>query len=250
MISVYHYALALTSCGLYNLVMSKEKALKEEKEWDKYWTKKKTKSQAAYRIIAGIYRNLIIKRALNFFITSEFKKGSKLLHAGSGAGQVDQDIVNNFDITALDISSEALKLYKINNGKKAKTLKASIFKIPARSNSFDGVYNLGVMEHFTRDEDLKILKELRRVIKPNGKIVLFWPPKFGLSVTFLNTTHFILNNILKKNIRLHPEEISLVESKKQVNETLKSSGFKMSKFYFGPKDLFTHAVIVAKKIKD
>lgn len=229
--------------------MTKEKAVKEEKEWDKYWTKKQTKSQDVYRKLASLYRELIIKRALNFFLASEFKKGSKLLHAGSGAGQVDEDIVNIFNVTALDISSEALKLYKIHNGKKAKTLKASIFDIPVKSSSFDGVYNLGVMEHFTKDEDVKILKELSRVLKPNGKIVLFWPPKYGPTVLFLNSTHFILNNVLKRNIRLHPEEISLVKSKKHVNEVLKLGGFKLLRFYFGPKDLFTHCIIVAKKLR-
>jgi SAM-dependent methyltransferase len=227
--------------------VAKDKALKEEKEWDKYWTKKKSKSQTVYRFIASLYRNLIIKGALNYFINSEFKKEAKLLHAGSGAGQVDNDIVKKFDITALDISAEALKLYKFYNGKNAKTLKASIFDIPVKSSSFDGIYNLGVMEHFTQSEDEKILRELSRVLKPQGKILLFWPPKFGPSVLFLNTTHFILNNVLGKNIRLHPEEISLVQSKKQVNTLMKKTGFKTLKFYFGPKDLFTHCIIVAKK---
>jgi hypothetical protein len=50
------------------------------------------------------------------------------------------------------------------------------------------------------------------------------------------------------NIRLHPEEISLVESKKQVKQILQESGFKLMQFYFGPKDLFTHCIVVAKKI--
>src|SRR5476651_2139092 len=109
--------------------MTKEKALKEETEWDKYWTKKKTKSQIIYRLIAGLYRNLIIKRALNYFMEKEFKSGAKLLHAGSGAGQVDKDIRNHFDITAVDISGEALRLYKFYNGKNAKALKESIFNL-------------------------------------------------------------------------------------------------------------------------
>jgi ubiquinone/menaquinone biosynthesis C-methylase UbiE len=228
--------------------MTKQKAISEEKEWDKYWTKKKTPSQAVYRKIASFYRQFIIKRALNNFLEKEFEKGIRLLHAGSGSGQVDKDIAKKFDITALDISAEALRLYKFYNGSHSKTLKASIFEIPVKNASFDGIYNLGVHEHFTNDENQKIFKEFKRVLKPNGKIVLFWPPKFSLSVIVLNTTHFILNDILGKKIRLHPEEISLIESKQQVKEILKTAGFKMTKYYFGLKDLFTHCVIVAKKI--
>jgi SAM-dependent methyltransferase len=228
--------------------MTKVKAAKEEKEWDKYWTKEKTNWQEVYRFIASLYRDLIIKNALNYFVGNEFKIGAKLLHAGSGAGQVDKDLVEKYNITALDISAEALKLYGRCNGKKAKLMKASIFDIPTRANAFDGIYNLGVMEHFTSEEDEKILIELRRVLKPNGKIVLFWPPKHGPTVLFLNSTHFILNKILKKNIRLHPEEISLLKSKEQARQILKKTGFKLQKFYFGPKDLFTHCVVVAKKV--
>jgi len=227
--------------------MSKNEALREEKEWDRYWTGRKTFSQNIYRKLASFYRRFIIKKALNYFIEKEFKSGAKLLHAGSGTGQVDEDIIKRYDITALDISNEALKLYALNNGNKAKLLRASIFDIPEKSSSFDGIYNLGVMEHFTGSENEKILKEFARILKENGKIVLFWPPKFGFSVIFLNSLHFILNAILGKKIRLHPEEISLIENQNQVKELLKRAGFKLVKFYFGPKDLFTHCVIVAKK---
>jgi ubiquinone/menaquinone biosynthesis C-methylase UbiE len=227
--------------------MQNKKTLQEEKDWDQYWSKRKTKTQIVYKTIASFYRKNIIKKALNHFIESEFKKGAKLLHAGCGTGQVDQDIIAKFDLTALDISGKALNLYKTFNGEKAKLMKASIFKIPTKDKSFDGIYNLGVMEHFTKEDNEKILIELARVLKTNGKIVLFWPPKFGFSVIFLNTTHFILNNILKKNIKLHPDEISLIESQKQVEEILKTTGFKLLKFYFGPKDLFTHCVVVARK---
>lgn len=227
--------------------MSKIKAASQEKEWDKYWTKKKTVSQAAYRYLASIYRILIIKRSLNHFINKEFEKGSRLLHAGSGAGQVDKDLIKKYKITALDISKEALTLYKKNNGEKAQTLKASIFKIPLFNKSVDGVYNLGVHEHFSGPENLEILKEYKRILKQDGKMVLFWPPKYGISVLFLNSLHFILNDLLRRKIRLHPKEISLIESKKQVQNLLKEAGFTLTGFYFGAKDLFTQCVIVAKK---
>lgn len=225
-----------------------KKNKKEENAWDNYWTRKNAKIQTVtYNNIAGFYRKFIIKRALNIIIEEEFEKGSKLLHAGSGTGEVDKDIIQKYNITALDISKEALKLYKLNNGDNVKLVHADIFDIPVKSSSFDGVYNMGVMEHFTENEDIKILKELRRVLKKDGKAVLFWPPKFGISVIFLNSLHFILNKIFKKNIRLHPDEITLVQSKKQVSQILKKAGFKLKKFYFGPLDLFTHCIIVAQK---
>lgn len=222
-------------------------AKSQEKEWDKYWTKEKSTSQAIYRIIASFYRKFLIKRSLNYFLGKEFKKGAVLLHAGSGSGQVDEDLRKIFDITALDISNEALKLYKYFNGPSSKTLKASIFDVPVKDKTFDGIYNLGVHEHFTKEENQKILKEFRRVLKTDGKIVLFWPSKYSLSVNFLNTAHFILNDILRRKIRLHPEEISLIEGKNHVEDVLKNSGFKLIKFYFGAMDIFTYCVVIAQK---
>ena len=228
--------------------MLKAKSRVEEKDWDKYWTKRKTSSQTIYRLIASFYRKFIIKRALNKVIQSEFKNDAILLHAGSGGGQVDKDLVKKFDITALDISEEALKLYKSFNGNSSKILKASIFAIPVKDKSFDGIYNLGVHEHFTGSENEKIFKEFKRILKDDGKMVLFWPPRFGLSVVFLSSVHFILNNILRRKISLHPEEISLIENKIQVKSLLKDCGFKLTNYYFGLEDLFTHCIIVAKKI--
>lgn len=228
--------------------MTKRKAQEEEKEWDDYWVRKNTNSQFVYRIIASFYRTYIIKKAVNHFLAQEFThQTDRLLHAGAGSGQVDEDVAKKYHITALDISAEALKLYKQNNGKSVTTMKANIFSIPSKDATYDGVYNLGVMEHFTKDEDISILKELQRVLKPNGKIILFWPPQFGPSVIFLNSAHFILNKIFKKNIRLHPEEISLVQSKAHVEEVLRGANLQLKHFYYGPKDLFTHCIIVAVK---
>lgn len=220
-----------------------------EKEWDNYWIGKKGKKEGLYDIVAQIYRKLIIRRALSHFIQKEFKPNSKLLHAGCGTGQVDLDISRNYQITGLDISKEALKLYKKTHGKKALVIQGDARSIPSKPSLYDGVYNLGLMEHFSREENEKILKEFRRVLKPDGKIILFWPPIFGISVIFLNSLHFFLNKIMRKNIRLHPEEISLIRSKNEVNKLLRKSSFKMTQFYFGPKDFFTHCVIVAKKLQ-
>lgn len=218
-----------------------------EEEWDEYWKFDKKNRKILYDTIAIFYRKYIIRQNLNQHIKSNFKKNANVLHAGSGGGQVDADIVKYIKITGLDISTGALNLYKRLYGDKCQIIHGSIFDIPVKKESFDGIYNLGVMEHFTEKEIKQILKEFHRVLKKNGKIILFWPPAFGISVIFLNSMHFILNNILGKKIRLHPEEITKVKSRKQIKDLLLKSGFELTKFNFGPRDLFTYVVIVAKK---
>jgi ubiquinone/menaquinone biosynthesis C-methylase UbiE len=129
----------------------------------------------------------------------------------------------------------------------SKLILGSIFNMPVPDNSYDGIYNLGVMEHFSEEEIKQILKEFNRILKPSRKIVLFWPPEFGLSVMFLKLLHFILNHLFKKSISLHPPEISRVKSRSQVERLLNQAEFTLNRYAFGIRDLFTYVVIVGEK---
>lgn len=221
---------------------------KIEKEWDEYWRALRNKRKILYDAIAVFYRKYIIRKPLNYFVKKTFKKGQNILHAGCGGGQVDTDVVKMVKITALDISTEALNRYKRLFKDSCQIMHASIFNIPVATSTFDGIYNLGVMEHLTKKEIKMALDEFNRVLKGKGKILLFWPPRFGLSVLALNFAHFVLNNLLGKNVRLHPHEISKIKSKKEVEEILVKSNFRLTGFHFGPRDLFTYVVVVGEKI--
>jgi hypothetical protein len=63
----------------------------------------------------------------------------------------------------------------------------------------------------------------------------------------LKIAHFVLNRILKKNIKLHPQEITRVRSRAQVKAYLDAAGFRLLDYRFGPRDLFTYAVVVGEK---
>jgi dolichol-phosphate mannosyltransferase len=215
--------------------------------WDDYWEVKKTGWSFVYDLVADIYRKLLIRPSLNRFIKSSFDPGARLLHAGCGGGQVDSQLREYADILPLDISVNALNWYRRVNGN-CKVLHGSIFDIPLSSGSMDGVYNLGVMEHFTEDEIVSILKEFHRIIKSNGTIVLFWPPEFGLSVSFFKCLGSLLRVFGKKDAKFHPDEITRVRSREHVRGLLEAAGFEMSRYYFGPRDLYTQAMIVGKKL--
>ncbi|HVD99686.1 MAG TPA: methyltransferase domain-containing protein [Cytophagaceae bacterium] len=225
--------------------MNKEEQI--EKDWDIYWSAQNNSSNAVYDVIANFYRNNIIRPYLNGFLTKHFQKGQKVLHAGCGSGKVDVNIVNYLSITALDISRPALEIYKKVNGNKATVIQGNIFSLPFSEETFDGIYDLGVIEHFTEEEIQEILLEFKRVLRPGGKIVLFIPPVFGLTVQVLDFAHFFLNKILRRNVKLHPDEITRIKSKQHIKELIEKAGFKFIEYYFGPKDLFTQIVIVGSK---
>ena len=223
------------------------KKTQDEVAWDEYWNTKKSRSKILYDMIAAFYRKFIIRPTLNKFIKDEFRPGMSLLHAGCGSGQVDIDLAKHAHVTALDISIPALNHYRKIHGGRCQLMHGSIFSIPCEDAIFDGVYNLGVMEHFTEEDNIKILNEFFRVLKPGGKIVLFWPPEYGLSVLFLKGAHFFLNRVLKKNTSLHPAEITRLRSKKHAQAILAKTRFKMDRYYFGVMDLFTYSVVVCNK---
>jgi dolichol-phosphate mannosyltransferase len=213
--------------------------------WDQYWSEKKSQSShLVYDLIAAFYRKAIIRPALNHYVRRHFGQGAKLLHAGCGSGQVDVDVRHYADIAALDISPAALSFYRKVNGAQCRLIHGSMFAIPSGEGSYAGIYNLGVMEHFEEALIVEALKEFRRVLVPGGKVLLFWPHEYGSSVTVLKLVHFVLNRILKKNVKLHPDEITRIRNRSQARRLLDAAGFDLTEYSFGPRDFFTHAILV------
>lgn len=224
-----------------------DKGLQDPQNWDGYWRKSAGKSGVIYDLIAAFYRQKFIRRNLEKTIFREFDTGAQLLHAGCGSGQVDANIQRVMQVTALDISKDALKIYSRNNPRAVNVVHGSILDLPFQDNSLDGYYCLGVVEHFDFDQIQKIFSEARRVLRPGGKIVIFWPHYMATSVMVLGAWHWVLRNIIRTNAILHPPEISLVRSRKMAMQALERSDLKMKSYSFGICDLFIQAIIVASK---
>lgn len=218
----------------------------ENQEWDSYWERKKDSSSLIYEVIASCYRKLFIKPQLERNLRRVFKPTSALLHAGCGSGQVDMGLHQDYKITAIDLSREALDLYSKNNPTAQRIEQADILKMPFEPKSFDGIYNLGVLEHFSPAEIKQMLTHFKELLKPDGKVLIFWPHKNASSVFVLNLMHFILNKILKKNIRLHPPEPSLLKGKSAARKILQDASYELVDYRFNLRDLFVQAVVVAR----
>ncbi|HWW02310.1 MAG TPA: glycosyltransferase [Candidatus Acidoferrum sp.] len=216
--------------------------------WDDYWKNAKSGGGIVYDTIAAFYRKAIIRPTLNYFVRAYFPANARVLHAGCGSGQVDADIREHVKITGLDISVNALNLYRRNNKDHCEVKHGSIFEIPLGDGEVDGIHNLGVMEHFTPGEIRRILGEFSRVLKPGGRMIIFWPPEFGASVLFLKAVKGFLEKVLRrKNVKFHPDEITRVQSRRHAVHFFEESGFRVLRYYFGLKDFFTQCVIVVEK---
>lgn len=213
-------------------------------EWDDYWAAS-TPTQRTYERIAKFYRDRIIGPALLHTIERLHLPGHHLLHAGCGSGGVDVKAHDGYRITAVDFSAEGVRTYRAVHPGFDDLVRGDIFRLPFESGTFDGVFNLGVMEHFTDDEIVRSLTEMHRVLKPGGRVILFWPPEWGLSVTALKIARVLLSRIQRRPVDFHPPEINRVRSRRQCERWLDATGFVLEEFRFGPRDLFTHQIIVA-----
>lgn len=219
----------------------------DPQNWDEYWHGHNRGGQAMYDAIAVFYRRFIVSRALNSFARKHFTRGAWVLHAGCGSGRVDAEIAGYLSVTGLDLSENALRLFR-HVQPRSRMLQGSIFQIPLADESFDGLYNLGVMEHFTESEIGSILKEFHRVLKPHGRMIIFWPPEFGSSVVFLKGVKWFIERVLgKKGVKIHPDEITRLQSKRHAVGIFERAGFSVRAYSFGLKDFFTYSVIVADK---
>jgi 2-polyprenyl-3-methyl-5-hydroxy-6-metoxy-1,4-benzoquinol methylase len=112
-----------------------------------------------------VYRNAVIKRRLEATLKREFHQGARLLHAGCGSGQVDEGLHTHARITAIDISPSALgAVPPAQPGGRGGQARQHL-QPPLPEGSFDGAYNLGVVEHFDHEALTRAFTEVRRVLK-------------------------------------------------------------------------------------
>ena len=111
---------------------------------------------------------------------ADLKKGEKVLDFGCGRGEmVIQAAMKGCDTIGIDYSSEAIILAKEASKKnkiRAKILLVKDGKLPFTSEVFDCVFFLDVAEHLTDDQLITVFKEIRRVLRPDGRLIIHTSP--------------------------------------------------------------------------
>ena len=222
-------------------------SLLDPQGWDAYWQRDpRSLVRAGYGAAAWLYRNLINRRELNRYVRHHFAPGSRLLHAGCGSGQVDVDLQREMRLTGLDISGVALARYRLQNPRAEAVRHGSILALPFPPASFDGVYNMGVVEHFTRDQIVAALRQFHRALVPGGKVLIFWPHQHASSVRILNGVQQLLRRVGRSPAGLHPPEVSLLASRDQARAVLDDAGFDLIGFA-EPTLILVQAVVVGRR---
>lgn len=177
----------------------------------------------------------------------EIKPGEKILEAGCGTGNLALKIKERgAEVIGLDNCQEALDIYQKKDPEAKLVLADLREKLPFPDNYFDKIASNNTLYIILKEKQLNTLKELYRVLKPNGKIVLSnlkkgWKSwkiyirgvndnfkKEGVYFTFLKIIKMIIptlkifyyNYLIKKESKYHFCDFN------EQKELLKQSGFK------------------------
>ena len=132
--------------------------------------------------------------ALKKILKSEIKDGSITIDIGSYDGFIPYNLKNifpNLNITTVDIDKSGLQLAR---NQRLNVLQASALELPIRDNRVDVVLCLDIIEHVK--EDSRLIKEISRVLKKGGKVILSTPMQNGISFPLISKEK---SKIINKN---------------------------------------------------
>ncbi len=94
--------------------------------------------------------------------------GARVLDAGCSTGYVSQGLHPRLRLTGVDIEKEAVEFCRAH--RQGEFQEADLSALPFETNTFDLILFTNTIEHL--EDPHPILKELARVLKPGGKIVV------------------------------------------------------------------------------
>lgn len=219
----------------------------ERRDWEVHWDALDTE-RSFFGSLASAVRKHLLSRAVRTYTRRYFSSEGVFVETGCGtseaSGRIDRS--GRF-LVGLDFSIEALRHARDEGNFDALVL-GDIRNLPFRDESVDGVWNLGVMEHFHRSDALDILTEFRRVLRAaSGIALLFWPPTFGLSMWVLRPFEWWKSLRSGRTFRFFPDEVFRLPSRQAARHVLDEADLDMLAGDFTPRDGFNHLVIVGRR---
>jgi len=158
--------------------------------------------------------------ALKNILKSEIKNSSVIFDIGGYDGFISYNLKKlfpNLKITVVDIDKSGLQLAE---EKGLNTLCASALELPIKDNQIDFVLCFDLLEHVKEDCDL--IKQISRVLKRDGKVILTTPMQSGVLFPFLNK---------EKNEKINKDwgHVRKGYSLQEIDELFENNGLKCKK---------------------
>ena len=232
--------------GILDFRRSASRQKPEEVAWTEHWSESKQLSNS--QRFFSFYRKAVFAKAVAHFVDRYLPQAGLLVEAGSGTSETSMLIDKRAGartLVALDLIRPVLE--RCHPAMDVRVC-GDIFRLPFQDNSLDGIWNVGVMEHFTHEQIDAILREFRRTLKPGSRIVLLWPAKFSIPQRILRILEWFIN--LRRGtdkFRFHPDEISQLRSVRQGREVLTRNGFRPVAIDIGLRTLMAFETLVGEK---
>ena len=219
----------------------------ELEAWSRHWAPE-AQSTVSQRFFSW-YRKAVFARSVAYFVRKHFADSGLFVEAGSGTSESSIRIDKRGGsrvLAAVDIVPDVLgRCAPIMDLR----LGGDIFRLPFRSGAIDGIWNVGVMEHFTHDLIDRILGEFHRVLAPGGVVILLWPANNSLPQKLLRAIEAVVNarRGSKPRFQFHPDEISKLRSNREGREVLTRNGFAPIEVEWGLRSLMAFKTVVGRK---
>ena len=112
------------------------------------------------------------KEILISLVEKYISPGALILDAGCGTGFIAEDLQKSFSLQLIDTSPEALEICA---KKGLRGQKASILNLPFPDSHFDGICVFDVLYHKQVSPLDLAIKEIYRVLKPGGFVIISEP---------------------------------------------------------------------------
>ncbi len=218
--------------------------------WENHWSDERQES-LVQRFFSW-YRKAVFARTVRHFVGRYFSSTGVFVEAGAGTAETSMRIDTRGGrrrLVAVDLVPAVLTrcdpVMEFRMG-------GDIFRLPFADNALSGLWNVGVMEHFTHEQIDQILQEFRRVLQPGGRVILLWPGADSIPQKMLEAVAFVINTGRGARgnptpYRFHPPEISRLRSARHGREVLGRNGFETVTIDPGFYSLMAFKTVVAEK---
>jgi SAM-dependent methyltransferase len=216
-------------------------------DWSEHWSESNQKNIA--QRFFSVYRKAVFARGVSYFVERYFPEQGLLVEAGSGTAETSMRINKHRDkrkLVAVDIVLPVLeRVHPIMDARMC----ADIFHLPFQDNALDGLWNVGVMEHFTHPQIDEIMREFYRVLKPGSCVILLIPGADSIPQRMLRVVERFINLRRRAHrFRFHPDEISQIQSRAQAQQILTKPGFRVLEIEPGWRTGFAFKTLVGRKV--
>lgn len=149
------------------MIMETKNYSNDQEYWDRYWDENRNKKTFFNSLVAFARKGYFAKYFAGFIAKNYGIKNKTVCEIGVGSGLTLAYLkkMGATKCVGIDYSKEAVDFAK-NSNKVCEFIQGDAFHLSSIPDKyFDLVYSLGFLEHYSKDDQLKLVNEQKRIAK-------------------------------------------------------------------------------------